>query len=117
MLGVYLRGWAIISPINFSTVSISILISAVSGLWRLQTDNGRGVRGVFGRWRTKSGSIDMWRHTVLMASRNSRVPRQASFSHEGVEVLDSHAAQRHSPCRVEITMENTAGSRMAMLAG
>jgi len=49
MLGVYLRGWAIISPINFSTVSISILISAVERLWRLQSDNGRGVRDVSGR--------------------------------------------------------------------
>jgi hypothetical protein len=45
MLGVYLRGWTIISPINFSTVSISILISVAGGLWRLQSDNGRGVRG------------------------------------------------------------------------
>jgi hypothetical protein len=32
MLGVYLRGWTIISPINFSTVSISILISVVERL-------------------------------------------------------------------------------------
>jgi hypothetical protein len=44
MLGVYLRGWAIISPINFSTVSISILISAAEKFGRLQSDNGRGVR-------------------------------------------------------------------------
>jgi hypothetical protein len=53
MLGVYLRGWTIISPINFSTVSISILISAAGALWSLQSDNGRGVRDVFGRNRTK----------------------------------------------------------------
>jgi len=32
MLGVYLRGWTIISPINFSTVLISISISAAGAL-------------------------------------------------------------------------------------
>ena len=54
MLGVYLRGWAIISPINFSTVLISISISAAGALGRLQTDNGRGVRG---------GKVTGWTNT------------------------------------------------------
>ncbi len=69
-----------------------------------------------------------WR-TVPMTSRNGHVPLQASFSIEGVEILDWRAAHAKEQRRqvthsvtnpvgfVQITMENMACSRMTMLAG